>query len=80
MSKKDEHTNFEDSIAVLENIVTKLENGNLTLDQSLEEFQKGIEAYKYCNKALNQAEGKVKLIVEENEGVEITDFKDQDLE
>lgn len=80
MSKKNEHTNFEASIEALEAIVKKLEDGNLTLDQSLEEFQKGIEAYKYCNKTLNQAEGKVKLIVEENKGIEITDFEDQHIE
>ena len=63
----------------LENIVKKLEDGNLTLDQSLEEFQKGIEAYKNCNDMLNKVEGKVKLIVEENSDIEIFDFKSLDI-
>ncbi len=76
---KGKHTNFEDSVGNLENIVKKLEDGNLTLDESLEEFQKGIEAYKSCNEMLNKVEGKVKLIVEENSDIEIFDFKDQEI-
>lgn len=81
MGKKKEYTNFEDSVKSLESIVKKLEDGNLTLDQSLEEFQKGVEAYKYCNQALNQVEGEVKLIVEkESNGVEINDFKEDEIE
>lgn len=76
---KDKHINFEDSVEDLESIVKKLEDGDLTLDQSLEEFQKGIEAYKSCNEMLNKVEGKVKLIVEQNSDIEIFDFKDQDI-
>ena len=81
MGKKKEYTNFEESVKSLESIVQKLEDGNLTLDQSLEEFQKGVEAYKYCHQILNQVEGKVKLIVEkESSRVEILDFKEEDIE
>ena len=76
---KDKNINFEESVKDLENIVKKLEDGNLTLDQSLEEFQKGIEAYKNCNDMLNKVEGKVKLIVEENSDIEIFDFKSLDI-
>ena len=78
MGKKKGYTNFEESVESLESIVKKLEDGNLTLDQSLEEFQKGVEAYKYCNQVLNQVEGKVKLIVEkESSQIEIIDFKEE---
>lgn len=80
MAKKSEYNNFEESIESLEAIVKKLEGGNLSLDQSLEEFQKGVEAYKYCNGILNQVEGKVKLILEkENSDIEIFDFEDKDI-
>ncbi len=81
MTKKAEYDNFEDSIESLEGIVKKLEGGNLSLNQSLEEFQKGVKAYKYCNDILNQVEGKVKLIVEkENSDIEIFDFEYKDTE
>ena len=80
MTKKAKYDGFEDSIESLEAIVKKLEGGNLSLKQSLEEFQKGVEAYKYCNEILNQIEGEVKLIVEtENKDIEIFDFEDQDI-
>lgn len=72
-------TTFEDSLKNLEDIVKKLEDGDLNLDESLKEFQKGVEAYRYCNEMLNQVEGKVKLIIEsENEKVKIIDFEDLD--
>ena len=77
MTKKTEYDNFEQTIESLEKIVKKLEGGNLSLNESLEEFQKGVEAYKYCNDILNQIEGEVKLIVEkENSDIEISYFKD----
>ncbi len=79
MAKIEKDNNFEDSIQNLENIVKKLENGNLNLDESLEEFEKGVKAYRYCNEILNQVEGKVKLIIEkENEEVKIVNFEDLD--
>lgn len=79
MAKKDKDNTFEDSMQILESIVKKLENGNLNLDESLKEFQKGVEAYRYCNELLNQVEGQVKLIIEKENGeVEITDFDDLD--
>ncbi|AFS78395.1 exodeoxyribonuclease 7 small subunit XseB [Gottschalkia acidurici 9a] len=68
MSKDDLNTSFEESLKSLEDIVSKLEKGSLTLDESLDEFQKGIEIYKYCNKILNDAEGKIKLILESEDG------------
>lgn len=77
MAKSNKNNTFEDSLKNLEKIVKKLEDGNLNLNESLEEFQKGVEAYRYCNEALNQVEGKVKLIIEsENKEVEINDFDD----
>lgn len=76
---KNENISFEKNIEDLEKIVKKLDDGNLTLDESLEEFQKGIEAYKNCKEMLSQVEGKVKLIIEENSDIEIFDFKEQDI-
>lgn len=79
MAKTDKENTFEDSMQSLEKIVKKLENGKLNLDESLKEFQKGVEAYRYCSEILNQVEGKVKLIIEKENGkVEITNFDDLD--
>ena len=52
----------------LEKIVEELENGDLTLEQSLERFQKGIELSKYCNKRLDEVERKISILIENEEG------------
>lgn len=66
---------FEDAVEQLENIIKKLEDGNLSLDESLDYFQKGIELYKYCNNLINQAEGKIKAVFKNEEGeLEEKDF------
>jgi exodeoxyribonuclease VII small subunit len=56
MAKKQ---NFEESLDELENIVKKLEQGDITLDQSLEFFEKGVSLYKYCQSELVKANQKV---------------------
>lgn len=47
---------FEESLAELEAIVTKLERGDVPLEEALTEFQKGIELSKHCQDTLEKAE------------------------
>ncbi|AUS96170.1 exodeoxyribonuclease VII small subunit [Clostridium thermosuccinogenes] len=66
MSKKEKK--FEEAIKELEEIVEKLEKGDLSLDESIEFFQKGIELSKYCSKRLDEIERKISLLVEDEKG------------
>ena len=50
----------------LEQIVQKMESGELGLQQSLEQFEKGIQLAKSCQGALSDAELKVNKLIEEN--------------
>ena len=59
---------FEQSMAELEGIVTKLEAGDITLDDSLELFEKGIKLAKTCQKKLDDAEKKVKILTASPDG------------
>lgn len=59
---------FEKSIAELEEIVSQLENGSVTLDESLELFEKGIKLSKSCQKMLDQAEKKVSILMTNEDG------------
>ena len=52
----------------LEDIVTKLEAGDITLDASLELFEKGIKLAKTCQKKLDDAEKKVKILTTNEDG------------
>jgi exodeoxyribonuclease VII small subunit len=53
---------FEESIAALEAIVTLLDSGELTLDQSLDCFELGARLGNRCQKLLEQAELRVELV------------------
>ena len=70
--------NFEKSIKELEEIVSSLEQGDVTLDESLELFEKGIKLSKKCQKILDEAEKKVSVLVaDENGEMKTEDFPDE---
>ncbi len=58
---------YEEGTKKMEEIVGKLESGELTLDEALENFKKGIELYKHCNNILNKVEGEIKVLVKDGE-------------
>ncbi|ASQ46901.1 exodeoxyribonuclease VII small subunit [Legionella clemsonensis] len=53
---------FEKSMAELEEIVMQLEKGELSLEDSLKQFEKGITLARKCQEVLNQAEQKIELL------------------
>jgi exodeoxyribonuclease VII small subunit len=61
-------TSFERALAELEEIVKKLEKGELTLDDSIACFQRGVELTKYCSKRLDEAERSITMLVESENG------------
>ena len=76
MSRKKQNLSFEEAIVQLENILSNLEKGELSLDDSLTEFSKGVELYKYCYDILNKVEGKVKIILDDgNNDIKEAEFK-----
>ena len=66
MAEKKAAVNFEKAIKDLERIVEDLESGELSLEQSLKTFEKGIKLTRQCQGELEKAELKVKKLVEEN--------------
>lgn len=65
MSKKSrsETPDFEKSLAELERIVERMEQGELSLDESLKQFERGIALTRSCQTALQQAEHKVEILL-----------------
>ena len=59
---------FEQAMARLEAIVGQLENGDLSLDESLKIFEEGIRLSKNCLKVLEEAERKVEVLVQDTNG------------
>ena len=68
-SKTDQEPDFEQALSELEKVVSKLESGELSLDQSLECFKRGVELTRHCQSVLEQAQQTVELLTQ----VESTD-------
>lgn len=64
MAKK-QQKHFEDALEALETIIYELESGNLTLEQSINHYKKGIELAAFCSDALKKAEQEVYLLEKE---------------
>lgn len=54
---------FEKSLDELETLVNRMEQGELSLDESLQSFERGIALYRNCQSALEQAELKVQQLM-----------------
>ena len=59
---------FEEAIADLEQVVEQLESGDLSLEDSLAAFEKGVGLVRYCNQKLSEVEKKVELPVKDKQG------------
>jgi exodeoxyribonuclease VII small subunit len=55
---------FEHSLDELEQLVARMEGGDMTLDESLSAFERGIGLYRHCQQALDQAELRVRLLLD----------------
>lgn len=67
-----EQVNFEKAMAELEQLVSQMEEGDLSLDDSLQAFERGIKLTRQCQHALSQAELKVKTLTAANTLEELT--------
>ena len=66
VSKKNNKINFEKTFLELEELVNQMEKGDLSLEESLKCFERGMNLTKDCQQALQQAEQKVKILLEKN--------------
>ena len=62
----DDHFNFEKALEELNTIVSKMEQGGLSLEESLAQFETGVALTRKCQKALEEAEQKVRILMEKN--------------
>ncbi len=64
MAKK----NFEKSLEDLENIVQRLDENDLSLDEALSLFEEGIKLSRFCSQKLDSVEKKVEILLTDDEG------------
>ena len=75
MNKKVD-VNFEEALQKLETIVEDLESGELSLENSLKSFEKGIKLARQCQEKLSKAELQVQKLIEEDGELKTTPLKD----
>ena len=73
VEENEKNFSFEESLAELEKIVTKLETGEVPLDDAIEEFKKAMDLVKQCDEKLNSAQEAIAKIVKDNK--EVIDFE-----
>lgn len=71
---------FEASIQELEKIVERMENGEQTLEQSLEDFERGVTLSKTCQDILKNAEQRVEILIKEHGELKTESFDEEDSE
>jgi len=76
MVTKKTDINFEKALEELEGIVENLESGDLSLENSLKSFEKGIKLARQCQEQLSKAELQVQKLVEENGELKTAPLKD----
>ncbi len=78
MAKKQTNLDFEGALEELEALVEKMEDGDITLEESLKYFERGIALTRTCQKALAEAEQKVKILLEKNGEQQLQPFSNKD--
>lgn len=74
MAAKKKAVDFEQSLNALEALVNKMEQGDLTLEQSLQAFSTGIQLTRECQTRLAEAEQQVTLLQEQQGQIHLSDF------
>ncbi len=77
MAKKKSTTSFEEALAELEQLVNRLERGDISLEESLDAFERGVNLTRFCQKALVDAEQKVQILIEKNGSQVLESFADE---
>lgn len=62
MAKKSEKFDFEKALKELETLVQDMEQGDMELERSLQAFERGVALTRDCQKALSEAEARVKIL------------------
>lgn len=78
VAKKNSEFDFEKALKELESLVERLETGDMSLEDSLKYFERGVALTRSCQKALTEAEQKVQILLNEQSDEALADFSEAD--
>ena len=67
---------FEDALGKLEEIVRRMEAGDMTLEESLKAFEEGIKLARLCAAKLDEAQRRVDILLKQGEGLVVVPFQE----
>ncbi|MGA1055207.1 MAG: exodeoxyribonuclease VII small subunit [Pseudohongiellaceae bacterium] len=76
-AKQQSELNFEEALQELERLVSSMEEGELSLEDSMKAFEKGIKLTRECQTALQKAEQKVQILLNESGETQAFDVEDE---
>ena len=76
-SKQQPEFNFEEALEELERLVSSMEEGELSLEDSMKAFEKGIKLTRECQAALQKAEQKVEILLNESGETQAFNVEDE---
>jgi len=80
MAKAPKPPNFEAALEELEQLVQRMETGELTLEESLQAFERGVVLTRDCQQALKEAELRVQTLTETESGFSLDELDPQDVD
>lgn len=78
MAEKPPQPNFEKTLAELEALVERMEDGELSLEESLQTYEQGVKLSRLCKQALERAEQRIRVLSEREGGTELEPFEPPD--
>ncbi|MCB1663273.1 MAG: exodeoxyribonuclease VII small subunit [Pseudomonadales bacterium] len=75
MPKKPKGYDFEKALSDLEQLVERMENGDFSLEESLQAFEQGIKLTRECQRMLAQAEQKVQILIQGEDKIKLEPFE-----
>ena len=78
MARKKQGVDFEAALEELEGLVERMEEGELSLEDSLKTYERGIALSRACQKSLDAAEQRIRILSEQDGAAEARDFQPED--
>ncbi|HON58851.1 MAG TPA: exodeoxyribonuclease VII small subunit [Smithella sp.] len=69
---------FEDALKKLEDIVRKMESGDIPLDEALKSFEEGVRLIRFCSAKLEETERRVEMLLGKESGLETKPFEEDE--
>lgn len=76
--KRNETASFEQAMAELESLVETMEQGDLSLEESLRQFERGVALTRTCQQVLKEAEQRIQILSNKNPDAELESFENKE--